>query len=400
MIVIAPFFFRVLRFIIFWAISVFYDWLSCYQDYDFDLPLIADDGYCFIDFTATDDEQYKTPRQNRIHHEGSFSTSIQVHVRGRRVLVSGNPSRFNRLDNLFGFSTLEQCIAVYNQILESLGLPAFTVCTKIGFIQKEQSNGSIKLEPVANGLVITTLHITTNISVGPGGCIDSYLKAVSMLPYRHSVPRLHADGKTVDWLSKQGNARELYPSVYDKAHEILTKTLPNVKRKFGERSQEYKYVKELQSYCESQGVARFEQKLNSPYLKKHNLQFYGLSDYSHLDKLHKEFLNLDHKMKVSSMNIHTISETLINEGIVDTTRAANTTALYALNWMNGQKFDSTKSQVQTHRARLRKIGIDILKPCNLLIFSPVIVKEVIEINKQPLQPPSFYKHPNHLRLVA
>jgi len=53
-----------------------------------------------------------------------------------------------------------------------------------------------------------------------------------------------------------------------------------------------------------------------------------------------------------------------------------------------------------HRARLRKLGIDILKPCNLLIFSPVIVKEVIEIEKKALVPPSFYRHSNHLRLVA
>ncbi|AEG00738.1 phage/plasmid replication domain-containing protein [Methylomonas methanica] len=379
---------------------MFFDWLSCYQDFDFDLPIIADDGYCFIDFTAPEEDQLKTPRQNRIHHEGSYSTSIQVHVKGRRIVVSGNPSRFNRLDNLFGFQTIDQCLAVYNQILASLGLPLFTPCTKIGFIQKEQANGSIKLVPVANGVVLTTLHITSNISVGPGGCIDSYLKAISMLPYRHSVPRLHADGKTVDWLSKQGNARELYPSVYDKGHEMKFKTLPNIKRKYGEKSPEYQYIQQLQQYCESHGVARFEQKLNAPFLNRHNLQFYGLSDYSILETLHTDFLNLDHKMQVSSMNINTISETLINEGIVDNTRAANITALYALNWMNGQTFDPKKSQVQTHRARLRKIGIDILKPCNLLVFSPVIVKEVTEIHKQPLKAPDFYKHPNHLRLVA
>ena len=78
-------------------------------------------------------------------------------------------------------------------------------------------------------------------------------------------------------------------------------------------------------------------------------------------------------------------------------------ALYAINWLNGEGFDETKSQVQVNRARFRKIGIDILKPCNMLLFSPVIVKEVIEITRTELQPPSFYKYaqlPNHLRLVA
>lgn len=380
---------------------MFFDWLACYQDYDFDLPVIANNGYCFIDFTAPEDDQYKQVRQNRIHHEGSFSTSIQIHVKGRRILVSGNPSRYNRLDNLFGYTTLEQCINVYNNILASFGLPAFTPCTPNGFTQRQREGGSIKLEANANGLVITTIHITTNISVGPGNCIDSYLKAMSMLPYRHSVPRLHADGKTVDWLSKQGNAREIYPSIYDKAYEIAFKTLPNIKRKFGETSDEYIYSENLYQYCKEMGVARFEQKLNSPFLKRHNLQYYGIADYSQLETLHKEFLNLDNKMQVSAMNMFTISETLINEKIVETTRAANTTAMYALNWMNGQTFDLSKSQTKIHRARLRQIGIDISKPCNLLIFSPVIIKEVIEIKKQVLQPPSFYKHPqNQLRLVA
>ena len=103
------------------------------------------------------------------------------------------------------------------------------------------------------------------------------------------------------------------------------------------------------------------------------------------------------------MDLRTIAHTLIEEGIVDNTKAANITALYALNWMHGDTFDSNKTQVQTHRARLRKIGIDILKPCNLLLFSPVIVKKVIEITRSELQPPDFYKHPqlpNPLRLVA
>jgi hypothetical protein len=223
---------------------------------------------------------------------------------------------------------------------------------------------------------------------------------LSSLPYRNSRGRFHADGKTVDWLSKQGNARFLYPSVYDKGHEIALHSLARVKRKFGEYSPEYQYLYSLQQYCEQHGVARFELKLNSPFLKQKQLQYYGLSDYSILPDLFNEFLNLDQKLKVSAMNIETITESLINQGICDSTRSANITALYAINWMHGQKFDLTKSQVKNHRARLRKIGIDIAKPCNLLTFSPVIIKEVIEIEKRELLPPPNYKFPNHLRLVA
>ena len=162
----------------------------------------------------------------------------------------------------------------------------------------------------------------------------------------------------------------------------------------------YQYYHSVYQYCKEMGVARFEQKLNSPYLKKHNLQYYGLSDYSHLNQIHSEFLNIDQKLKVSDMEYQTISESLIENGVVDNTRAANLTATYAYQWMQGRKFDLSKSQVKTHRARLRKIGIDIARPCNLHTFSPVIVKTVTEITKVELAPPSFYKHPNHLRLVA
>lgn len=380
---------------------MFFDWLSCYQDFDFELPIISDTGYAVYDFL---DDELGQIRQSKINHEGSFSTSIQIHVKGNRLCFSGNPSRYNRLDNLFGFTTLEHLFAVYNHICDDLGLPHFTKCTHCGFTQKIQSDGSVKLVPIVNGAVITSLHITTNLAVGSLTAVDAYLRALSALPYRRSRGRLHADGKTVDWLSILGNARLIYPSVYDKGNELRIHTLPKLKRAFGVNSDQYQYIQSLIDYCNAYGVVRAEQKLNSPYLTQNNLQYYGLSDYSILTTLHNEFLNLDDKLQVSAMDINTITQTLINENICTNTKSANLTALCAINWMNGQTFDSSNSgQVRNYRARLRKIGIDICKPCNILTFSPVIVKQVIEIQKIELQPPSFYRHavlPSHLRLVA
>lgn len=375
---------------------MFFDWLSCYQDFDYELPIVAKDGYAIFNF---EDGSCSPIRQNRINHEGSFSTSVAVKVTGNRIYVSGNPSRFDRLDNLFGFSTLDQCMAVYNRILSSLGLPPFTSGKNLGIIESLKPSGGIKLTPVFDGAVITELHITSNIAVG-AGCELAYLKGVAMLPYRNSVPRLHTNGMTVDWLSKAGNARDMYPKYYNKANELRLHLLPTIKRRFGEHSDEYRYVVSVIDYCAAQGAVRMEQKLRSGFLKKNQLQHWGLSDYSQLEKIHNEFIHIDDKLKVSAMNIQTLTETLLMEGICPNTKAANITALYAINWMNGEKFEDSKSQVKIHRARLRKIGIDILKPCNLLVFSPVIVKEVIEIQRKPLTPPSFYRYPNHLSLVA
>jgi hypothetical protein len=377
---------------------MFIDWLYCYQDYDYQLPVISDDGYAHFDFT---EGAFGQIRQSRVVHEGSYSTSISVHVRNNRIVVEGNPSRYNRLDNLFGYTTLEQCFTVYNSILSLLGLPVMSKCTVLGYTDYLDGKAP---KALVDGAVITRLDGTTNMAVGGGNCVDSYLKALSTMPYRRSRGNLYADGKTCDWKSILGNAREIYACVYHKAHEFSIHLLPKVKRAFGEQSPEYAYILQLIDYCRTAGVTRHEQKFKSAYLNKHNLQFYGLSDtLNQLTNLHNEFLNIDKKLKVSAMDLRTITQTLIEEGICDNTKAANTTALYAINWMNGDTFESHKKQVQIHRAHLRKIGIDILKPCNLLLFSPVIVKEVIEITRTELQPPSFYKHaqlPNHLRLVA
>lgn len=380
--------------------AFFFDWLDCYQDYEVDLPVISDSGYCNIDFSAPDGEGYSAARQRRVDHEGSFSTHIAVHVCGRRVYISGNPSRFNRLDNLFGLTTLEQCVSVYNGILAGFGIPPLVPAQFHGLRQVEHADGTTSLQPVMSGCHITTMHITANVAVGGQGALDSYLKGLSSQSWRNRRGRLHANGKAVDWVSKQGHAREIYASVYDKGHEMGLHSLERIRRKFGESSAEYRYLRDLKNHCDAEGVARFELKLNSPYLKKHSLNHYQFSDYSHLDTLFEAFFNLDSKLKVNHMDLQTITQSLIDVGACSNTKAANMTALYALNWMNGQQFDLGKAQVKVHRARLRKIGIDIAKPCNLLTFSPVIVKRVTEIERRPLIAPDFYRHPNHLRLVA
>lgn len=97
------------------------------------------------------------------------------------------------------------------------------------------------------------------------------------------------------------------------------------------------------------------------------------------------------------MNILNISKTLLEKGICSNTKSANSTALIAINWMYGEdysaKIKSNHGRLKTHRARLRRIGIDIAKPCNISIFNPVTVREVKQITRQPLQQPDFYRHP-------
>ena len=317
---------------------MFYDWLTIYQDHKGDLPMIGDRATITID-TATG--IHLGTSQPIVQHEGSYCTSIQIRISGNRVTVKGNPSRINRLDNLFGLTSLDECVAVYNRVLISLGMPPFTKCTRVF----HRANEADRVEVTSDGAMIQELHITSNRSVGEG-CSDDYIRGLSTLRYRYMEPRLHTNGKTVDWLSvrnHEGRASSLmYPSVYNKAFEMALHLLPKISKKYGPASVEADYVCDLIKYCELNGVVRFEQKLKSKFLARNNFRFYGLFDEAGLKPLHDEFLNIDEKLQVTAMTLESISEHLLRLGICDSTKAANSTAMYAMLWMSGQSFDLKK----------------------------------------------------------
>lgn len=374
---------------------MFFDWLKIEQDFQTQLPLIGDFG--FVGVHLDTGEQQEGIRLPAYKHEGSFCDSVIIKINGSVLTMSGNPSRWGRVENLFGFPTVESCVECFNRILRNLNLPEFTKCTRFFYGQSEDGS---KVKKFSDGAVIKELHITENRAVGKNN-VEHYLSGLSTLNYRNSVARLHTNGETVDWLSKQGNANLIYPSVYNKAYELELHSLNKIKNKFGDKSSEYKHLLKVIDFCKQNGVARFEQKLKSRYLQKENLSFYGLSDYSKLKKLSDEFINIDKKLKVTAMDFETISETLLSSGVVDTVRSANTTAMYAYQWAHGHIFDLSKSQVKIMRGRLRKIGIDIANKCDLSKFSPVKVVSSREIKVSNLIVPNWYKLPNyHLKLVA
>lgn len=372
---------------------MFFDWLTIEQDFGYQLPLLGDFAYQRIHVSTGERSALSQPV---FQHKGSFCDSVSVRIRGSSLRISGNPSRWGRLDNLFGLPTVDSCVAVFNGICEQLGLPVFTRCTRVDHLQAAEHD---RHALVSDGAIVRELHITSNVAVGQGNEAD-YLSGLSTQRYRNSVPRLHTNGKTVDWLSVAGNANLIYPSVYDKASELELHAASKIKNTFGEQSDEYKYICNLIQYSRSVGIVRPEQKLKIRYLQKEGLMYWGLSDYSKLNALHDEFIRLDEKLQVTAMDFETISERLISAGVVDTTRAANTTAMYAIQWMHGHTFDFDKSQVKTHRARLRRIGVDIAQRCNIAKFSPVFVRATREIKPVVLAAPSWYQMPrNHLRVA-
>ncbi|WP_248833028.1 hypothetical protein [Pseudomonas syringae] len=79
-----------------------------------------------------------------------------------------------------------------------------------------------------------------------------------------------------------------------------------------------------------------EQELKSEFLQREALCYWGMFNESRFGDLHREFLKIDERLKVTAMDIVSISEQLVAEKVVDSTRSANTTAMYAIQWMHGQ----------------------------------------------------------------
>lgn len=376
---------------------MFIDWLTASQVFDFDLPVISDTAFQAVD-TATGELLSTTYKSTK--YRGSYSSVLTIKISGRKITVDGNPSRMNRHDNLFGFETITDCISVFNSVLANLGLPSFTRCTRVE-IRDGQSGGKSG-HLWSDGCVIHRIDLTSNVSVGQGNEL-AYIRSLSTQRVGHSIGFLYPNGQTVDWTtSGHGKgARLQYRKVYNKSFDLFDKHLPKVKREFGESSDEYRYAHDLYDYCVSEGIVRFEQELKDEFLKRKGYSFWGLFNEGELSQLHREFLDIDQRLKVTKMDQASIAEQLLLENIVDTPRQANTTAYYAYLWMNDREIVLSQRSFETHAARLNRIGINIRNACDLRSFSGVFIREMREITPvKSVTPPSFYRKATHLRAVA
>ncbi|EPE0327679.1 phage/plasmid replication domain-containing protein [Escherichia coli] len=361
-----------------------YDWLKAEQNFFKPLPMLGDVAYQRI---HVDTGEASGLSQPVYRHEGSFSDVVSIRIRDSVLTMEGNPSRWGKLDNVFGCTSIDECFAVFNGILCSLGLPPFSKGTR--FKLRQLPDNSV-CGHIWNGAIIRETHINSNYSVGYNN-EKPFIRGVSTLPYRNSLPRLHTNGMACDWLSKLGNANLIYPTVYCKANELLIHTVKKIKSKFGEDSNEFRYVQQLHEFLVLNGVVRFEQKLKSRYLQKHDLFYWGYSEFEILEDLQREFISIVNKLSLTAYDVQTISGALIANGIVDNVKAANTTAYYAYSWMNGERFDVKKSAVQIHRARLRKIGIDIAMEYDASKTPGVVIHNMREISMQETVMPDWYR---------
>ncbi|EFF3839926.1 Replication-associated protein G2P, partial [Escherichia coli] len=99
---------------------MFFDWLTIEQDFGYQLPILGEVAYQRIQLETGEAGSLNQPV---FQHKGSFCDQVSISIKGSILKMSGNPSRWNRLDNLFGHTSVDACVQVYNRILNDLGLP-------------------------------------------------------------------------------------------------------------------------------------------------------------------------------------------------------------------------------------------------------------------------------------
>lgn len=360
------------------------------------LPLVGKHGIVRHDIATG---ELVSDTVNSMQHEGSFSSNLNIRCTGYSVTVDGNPSRFNRSENLWGFNTIEQCVQVYNSILAQFDLPAFKQCTGVWHGQGQDGK---KARLITDGAIIRHLDWTRNFTVGQGR-EHSFLRGASSLTIGRGLqPYLYPNGATLDWGShklkvKGEGSKYRYDKLYIKAMDLISKRSERLKNA---TQAEIIYYDRLIEYCQDCGVVREEQSKKAPFLKKYGtLAYYGLcqdTDFlPHLTDIETALKRLE----VSHMNYQTIAEQLIKEGICNSAQSANTTESYALKWLHGSVIDKTKRQYHVHRSRLLGLGIDIAIPHDVTRLPPQIrSSEIIELKLAAA--PEWYQMPQGYQLKA
>lgn len=349
------------------------------------LPLI---GTHVIERLDLESGEALPPSVNQKRLEGSFSSKLNIRCDGFKVRVEGNPSRWQRMDNLFGLNTIDECVAIYNHILAKYDLPPFTKNTRLHHRQTpDKSSSSL----VGDGAEITAIDWTQNFSVGKGKEASFIRGMASMQIGKGRKPHLFPNGQSCGW--GYGSHWRI-DVLYAKAYEIKEHLKKDKRKKDGVTQEQLEYIEKLISYCEDQGVVRQEHKLHQLLLKRHNLQFYGLVSehdfYTHLNDIENAMktIQISHDEHIS------IAQQLLQAGAVDTVRKANTTMNYFTLWQSGTDLREVlnRSQYFEHKTRLKKIGIDIGQIFDVSRMCPTLRRSEI-IDVRPLAVPSWYQHP-------
>jgi len=331
---------------------VFCDWLSIYQVHMFDVPVVNDGRV----FSVDQDGVVKWEVGTKVVHRGSHDTKLRISSDGNRVTLEGNIGRFNRSDNLFGY-TVRECVQLANRVLACFGLPPFTDAAPAPLVGPAGKDCGYQ----ASGAVLTRVDLTCNWMTGSAGNASQFMRHLQGFKAGKFEPRpYYTTG--VSWGE---GSKYWYAKVYDKAADYI--------RHHGPGSAEHDPV--LYDYILNAGIARHEITLKSRYLKQNNLWRFSLW----VDGMEN---------KVYALFSDPIRQSVpVDEYLEIKGRAGE----LAVAWRDGADLKKRLSHNTFYRYRreLLKYGIDIAVPPNVTRLKTRV--DVITVS--PASVPSWYVLP-------
>ncbi|MDZ4080940.1 phage/plasmid replication domain-containing protein [Hydrocarboniphaga sp.] len=328
---------------------LFVDWLTISQVHPGGgLPLVAEGFAIHEDLLG--EHQFTTVK--RFECEGSFDSTMYIRCDGDRVEFHGNPARWNRADNVFGY-TWEETMRRVNRLLGIHQLPPFTVGRK----ERYHDRGLVWLD----GARISRIDITVNYVTGSE---ENAQRVIHLLGQHHrgrQLGKVTPDGASV--IFGEGSKY-----VYGKAYLKHVELLAHRKKKSGKHVDD-----EVIEWCRSNGIVREEFGLKSRFLTQNDLCWLGEVT---LEKLHRVYRARSQMTRLKELEVKDTSH--LSAG------ARGTLARHE----QGEPHGLSRPTYYRHRKEiLDKCGIDISVPRN--VEKVVIPTKVIEI--QAVVAPEWYR---------
>ena len=315
---------------------IFCDWITVKQTHAPHKPLYG--GIT----KYTDAETGETTQSYKFKtHQGLHDSSVQIRSDGETVEFSGNPSRFNRQNNVTGYD-LDNCKIIINQIMESLGLPPFTEGTTIRLESGERKT---------TGAKFTRIDMTQNFQTGSPRTRDLYMEWIQTQEYGRLAKLLYNKNT---YFGKESDSRTF--RIYDKAREIIDKN--------GDL--------ELARLLHQKGSIRYEWEYRK-FLKTKGLNLWSKATQARLSKQFEK----DIKPMVKEITPPTSEELdALPNGVLATY------LMYQKGYDVKKKL--SKPTFIKHKRILKELGIDISNRTVLRMEPPVQVIEIQESNENQL----------------
>jgi len=284
-----------------------------------------------------------------VQHQGLHNSSLQISSDGYTVKVSGNPSRWNRSENVHGLC-LDRTKTLINQILKSIQLPPFTRGETIQY-----QHGSDEY----TGATFSRIDMTANIATGSAGNKTAYVQHLKT----QTFPKLpqHIEQNTI-YFGRQSSSRTI--RIYDKGKHLQEVILPITDQE--------PYITQLINWLNENGIIRFESEYRR-YLRNNNLRLWHNATQENLSN--KFMLDINHMTsKIEAPDY----------GDMPTPYLA-TLCMYIAGV--DLKAKLPRNRYYNHKKVLKEYGYDIANQ-NIHLLQP----KVKIITLEPVEMPAFYKH--------